>query len=500
MIELISSEERKMIEYYRNHYLEDYDARLCDINYLLRIWENNKKDLFRAFGNKLMVKCATPVITLTTDQIADDIINKGFISKHCKFFDELYARVGYDIYYNICNIDIIAKQKIDSDLFFNINDTTFFFQKGTKFTTIWKKINNLLKIYTKEEFEQFTQEFSTFFTAKKTQGELVFSIHPLDYMTMSDNGGHWGSCMSWEEYGEYRQGTVEMMNSPYVVVAYLASKENTLDIGNYNWNSKTWRQLFIVSPYILTSVRSYPYDNPELTKFALDKLKEITSRFYFYSEPLLETDNAANGKYEVEDCTISFFTDFMYNDLDKNLRGRKAFAFSNIEAIKKEQRSYIDINYSGEAECMCCGETISYSGEDDAEKLVCDECSNCYVCEDCGNRIYNNDYEEINGAILCLDCASEYEWSNISHKYIRYDDSVKVRFAIRQEDGTVMMSDFWCFADTEDDVEDWADREVFHHWNGMPYIIVTEEDESLIQEICAWKTYSDIKDLCFLRV
>jgi len=63
-----------------------------------------------------------------------------------------------------------------------------------------------------------------------------------------------------------------------------------------------------------------------------------------------------------------------------------------------------------------------------------------------------------------------------------------------------MMSDFWCFADTEDDVEDWADREVFHHWNGMPYIIVTEEDESLIQEICAWKTYSDIKDLCFLRV
>ena len=31
--------------------------------------------------------------------------------------------------------------------------------------------------------------------------------------------------MSWADYGCYRQGTVEMMNSPLMVVAYLTAEE-----------------------------------------------------------------------------------------------------------------------------------------------------------------------------------------------------------------------------------------------------------------------------------
>ena len=47
--------------------------------------------------------------------------------------------------------------------------------------------------------------------------------------------------------GSYRLGTVEMMNSPMVICAYLSGK-NQMDInGVYEWNSKKWRAWAIVS-------------------------------------------------------------------------------------------------------------------------------------------------------------------------------------------------------------------------------------------------------------
>ena len=42
---------------------------------------------------------------------------------------------------------------------------------------------------------------------------------------MSDNDYGWDSCMGWMNEGEYRLGTVEMMNSPCIVVAYIDGEE-----------------------------------------------------------------------------------------------------------------------------------------------------------------------------------------------------------------------------------------------------------------------------------
>ena len=58
--------------------------------------------------------------------------------------------------------------------------------------------------------------------------------------------------MSWFEKGEYRQGTVEMMNSECVVVAYLESTTN-MTIRDGEWNSKRWRELFVVDENVLAN-------------------------------------------------------------------------------------------------------------------------------------------------------------------------------------------------------------------------------------------------------
>jgi hypothetical protein len=82
--------------------------------------------------------------------------------------------------------------------------------------------------------------------------------------------------MSWVEHGCYRHGTVEMMNSPCVLVAYLASDNSTYYIGvGKEWNNKKYRQLVIVDPAFITTVRPYPNENTALDEAIISWIQEL---------------------------------------------------------------------------------------------------------------------------------------------------------------------------------------------------------------------------------
>lgn len=61
----------------------------------------------------------------------------------------------------------------------------------------------------KEAFEQFRILHSRVLNDRMINADIVLSIHPLDYLTMSDNACDWESCMNWYQGGDYRLGTVE---------------------------------------------------------------------------------------------------------------------------------------------------------------------------------------------------------------------------------------------------------------------------------------------------
>ena len=114
-------------------------------------------------------------------------------------------------------------------------------QKGTKPLRVLAKMAQAFNL---EGFEEFRLTHSRILNQKKMTGELCLSIHPMDFMTMSDNNSNWESCMSWSDYGCYRRGTVEMMNSECVVVAYLRAKEDMKVSEDLYWNNKKWRCWF----------------------------------------------------------------------------------------------------------------------------------------------------------------------------------------------------------------------------------------------------------------
>lgn len=282
--------------------------------------------------------------------------------------------------------------------------------EGMKVPFYW--VNN--DVISMEEYEKVRIAHSQVLNQKKLTGELCLSIHPLDFMTMSDNESGWSSCMSWREEGCYRHGTVEMMNSGNVIVAYLKGSNNMTIDGQY-WNNKKWRELFIVEDNFIMEVKPYPYCNDELTKTCLSWLKELVEKNWHISyEDTLCARDSDYGKVFLEgymdiDTKISVNprTNWMYNDfgaLSKNL----CYFSKDILEKAKDNEVYCEPNYSGVSQCMWCGETnIDLDYVDDANSLICERCDdtiNVYYCENCDCRIYDDEALWVGGSCYCESC------------------------------------------------------------------------------------------------
>jgi hypothetical protein len=231
--------------------------------------------------------------------------------------------------------------------------------------------------------------------------------------------------------GEYRQGTVEMMNSPYVVVAYLKSdKDMTFDFGS--WNNKRWRSLFIVHPSVIISVRPYPYYSESLEEICLNWLRDLASPIDGYG-PYAATKQELRNEHNINHCEtgeliyVDIETNFMYNDLQYSHACYLAYGLSRLY-----------FNYSGEAECMICGDEIEYDEDFDEcvrpSALCCRDCMTYTECPRCGRRMYGEgSWDEVEDQFVCYDCREvdarycpwdeSYYWTeNVVDLYVKAND------------------------------------------------------------------------------
>ena len=162
---------------------------------------------------------------------------------------------------------------------------------------------------------------------------------------MSDNDCGWHTCMSWFHDGEFRLGTIEMMNSPYVVVTYLTAKEDMILTEDFYWNNKKWRELFIVTDKVISEIKSYPYVNRALTKYALNWLKDLAENYYDFSSSKITEIKDGDEIVSGSDfsCDIYFDTDRMYNDIK---RDNYYFSSSSLHSTSIFNNSFEDATSS----------------------------------------------------------------------------------------------------------------------------------------------------------
>lgn len=299
---------------------------------------------------------------------------------------------------------LIQDESLASNAFANSN-TILVFDDGEKY-----KINQgmrITKILAKfvekygsatiaDQYEAFRIWHSTMLQNKYVDGTLCLSIHPLDFMTMSDNDNNWNSCMRWQDGGgDYRAGTVECMNSPYILVAYLHIPQHTMSWDNdHEWNSKQWRELFFINGDIMSEIYGYPFQDENLTNTVLMWIKELaaTNLGLIYNSE--EVNVAPDHVFTLpDDTTVDFDITpewMMYNDIGRLSKHR---ARINIDKVINAStgdkkwpllRHYVT-SYGGRMTCMCCGRVVDHNQVE--HNVFCDSCETVLTCACCNDVI-----------------------------------------------------------------------------------------------------------------
>ena len=491
MIELISSEEKQcMSDYIANESFTLPNSKYthtnpASIDYILRVWEEQKSQyLFKLFGGELILRkenfiLEKPIAILRQDYFSNirwKPAGTDFISKYIEYFYELYRSkiINFDNYDELTNLiearnDYLFTNKYNGPTFtIPLGDKDFRITNGAKTSKLLKQIAELIGL--SKPYEAFRIAHSQLLNDKKLTGTLCLSIHPLDYITMSDNDCDWDSCMRWtkenEGLGEYRAGTIEMMNSPCAIVAYLESA-TPMERYDLKWNNKKWRELFIVDKSCLVNILGYPYELPEVEKAILTWLKDLAAENlgWEYLPSLYQGNNGNKINIEDREVTFSFCTNFMYNDFDSG----------HYLYISPESLEYNYIVYSGPFQCMYCGEITDNISENN--QLVCNECEVLSICEYCECVVGEDNLITTNtGMVLCQDCYESYINSCEKCGNEHFESNLRlVYFALKP--GDILKTDL-CL-ELCPDCRDKYEVEIYHDTNNWYMVrhvaLVTEE-------------------------
>lgn len=406
-------------------------SEFADVETVLKYWHENKsKYLFDLMGNELILSKEVTIERPFTD-MRERIEDLSHSHRHFihELFNRLRAELGpnytswgtsecrfYDSIQTLLNGSNLAHDEgVNRDVTVTLNGHKVVLSMGQKPMRALRKVAMALDL--KSEFEAFCLDHSRVMNDRRMTGILNLSIHPLDYATASDNCNNWSSCMSWENEGSYRLGTVEMMNSPMVICAYLSGK-NQMDInGVYEWNSKKWRAWAIVYPEIVLMNRNYPFDHDGLCEETLMWIRELAQKN-------LGWEFGKPHKHDSDHC-YEFYTEYMYNDVQPNTN----YVMLAPRAVKHAPGERREVFFSGPASCIVCGKRIDYTSSDNANTLCCDDCRDGDVCHHCGCILHEDEmYEGADGELYCEGCYSElFGTCNCCQDIIPNDDLIEVQ-------------------------------------------------------------------------
>lgn len=454
MLNLISEKEKEMmldyIKEYAFHNARYSSRQLGDFDYLFRFWDKSKqKYLKQIFGDKLILEKEVNLVKTNADlanDLDDALYNEGENEEICDFISEIkcidYNNVRlYGVLDELTSVETLAENEYKGESISFTNPATgkeIKIQKGCKPV---RTIGKIAKEFNIKGFEEFRKIHSIVLTKKNLTGKLCLSIHPFDYMTMSDNNSNWSSCMNWMEEGCYRQGTVEMMNSKMVIVAYLKANNDFVTTKDYTWNNKKWRELFIINKDIITNIKGYPYASDALTLATLNWLKELAAAADFgnFSDTAVYWDNDTNPK----NITVNTVTNYMYNDFCSECRH---YSYFNKEILDNVD-TVLTLSYSGISECMATGEADPDIDENTCA-LVSVDADEYDKCSCCGRPIYDDERYHFRDECICESCWENLKEDVITEEYYYEDEVEPIRVA---KDGKVLyyFGEIWVSKETE---------------------------------------------------
>ena len=236
-----------------------------------------------------------------------------------------------------------------------------FFKFANQFLTLCG--NNTVDLSLVEEIRLAQSQVSS---NRILKGTLRLSTRPEDFLSLSEDTSNWTSCLAMTSHrGDYRAGCLEMMTSPYAILATVESNHR-----------KYWRQIILLTSYAIIALRGYPYTAPQVTSQVLSLVAAAAKRSldWDYDPQLCYTKSS---EFAVSGGTLTLTTNRMYND---------TYLGGYYLIGKPLPTSPYEINYSGPAYCLSCGAPLELSIPDFGYEgeVLCSSCSHRKICSCCG--------------------------------------------------------------------------------------------------------------------
>ena len=395
------------------------------VDYLFREWECQKERFIKRFGG-LIYEWPTP-IEFTLDDA----------QKRARAME--FANTVSDTFNN----PVLAE-------FIDENLDTFFENKVSK--SLGEKVPEgmkLLKAFkffepNKAALRNIQDMASQIIQENKVRGTLCFSVHPLDFLSSSENTYNWRSCHAMD--GEYRAGNLSYMvdNSTFMVYLKGADNQKLYGFGPVEWNSKKWRMLIHTNENddFMIAGRQYPFSSKSGIDTVLNIYNNLIvsecSNYYGYHKfggwradyidsyvPFDATDlddtRDLSGKYlvyanqlvDINRVVIDGLNALNYNDILRSTCYRYPY-YAILNPFGYHSLDYIlthPIIIGAEVPCLHCGQELIHN----PETMRCDDCelefgteeNDVYsTCDCCGARIYVDDAICVgdDGDLICDSC------------------------------------------------------------------------------------------------
>ena len=389
------------------------------------MWYHNKSAIIDMFGGELIKEVGK--VSFKLDSSAKE-------TKTMQFLNYLDSLNNYPLYrFFVVNRDGFLDNKVLEE--YRLGEGKVI-PAGSKLVKSFKHF-----IKDKELLETVQNYASEIIQENKIEGTLCFSIHPLDFLSSSENTFNWRSCHALD--GEYRAGNLSYMCDSSTIICYLKGDEDTR-LPNFPeeilWNNKKWRCLLYLSDKwdCMFAGRQYPFFSgsalPVIRDWFMNEFfKDDESHWTLWYNNLIldngidkEEEHWDNYQFEQSEAFI--------------ILGNQCYRMDELVIDSSYPLHYNDLLYSGcyipyymfkkcwrgndnlicfhignsDIPCLKCGDTNS-GIESGSGTMLCEDCHNqeqenedYWTCPCCGRRYWNEEAEwvEDTSEYICPNCAS----------------------------------------------------------------------------------------------
>lgn len=254
-------------EILENHFA--FDSWYKSVDDIFEMWYKNKKKFIDAWGGFRYVderECTSimgPGEKRTLyDKIVDTIAEEVYTLSSSSF-----SRLKDFL---ICNLNTLHTNKTYVSFYYlNID-------KETKIILPERKISKAIKEILFDSDDNTICKIQSIYSNSiqdiKNTGKIILSVHPLDFLSASENCHNWRSCHSFD--GDYFGGNIQFMCDDVTFMTYFTNTNEEYDLCNFHnvckWNSKKWRTFLFLKDTVLAAGNSYPYSSCRLLKISSD--------------------------------------------------------------------------------------------------------------------------------------------------------------------------------------------------------------------------------------